>query len=65
MGYFLRFANDEFCGDTFHESIEEAVAQAEYEFPNTFSGWIHLPYETSYNLSTEDAIAKLKNLLRD
>ena len=33
----------EFCGDTWHESIEDAKNQAEYEFGSAVQRWIAIP----------------------
>lgn len=36
-------ANGEFAGDTWHQSIEEAKTQAEFEFGHGLSNWESVP----------------------
>src|SRR5688572_2036314 len=36
-----------FCGDTWHESIEDAKHQADYEFGTAVGEWIPVPEEES------------------
>jgi hypothetical protein len=38
-------SNGEFGGDTWHETAEAAVEQAEFEFPGALSSWMSVPAE--------------------
>jgi hypothetical protein len=45
-GFFLfEFRDDGFVGDTWHRTIEDAKAQANYDFGNSISAWQEVPLE--------------------
>jgi hypothetical protein len=48
-GVFLvrRSETGEFCGDTWHTSIEDAKHQVEYEFETAGQEWVAVPVEES------------------
>jgi hypothetical protein len=40
-------ANGEFCGDTWHQSVEDAKLQAQFEYGNALGKWFPVPASES------------------
>ena len=46
--FFLRFTEDRRCvGDTWHQGVEEAKHQADFEFENSLSAWQPVPEQVA------------------
>jgi hypothetical protein len=42
----LRYSKrGEYAGDTWHDELEDAKTQAEFEYPNSVGGWLTIPAE--------------------
>ena len=61
--FLIRYANAEFAGDTWHDTADDAKAQAEFEYAVQPHDWIEIPQDVLDDRLPADCIAQVIDFL--